>query len=324
MTKTRRICNWKNYNEALVKRGEIIFNFDIKNLKQLFYQGKQSRGGIRKFSNSLYEYLLTLKMILRLSWRTTIGFARGLLKKVYGKDINLPHYAHAAREANKLDLRIKSYSQKAIGNGLEIAFDSTGVNVYTTSGYHQRKYNKGNLYRKRDQWKKIHFAIDLNEQQILSMVYTKSNVNDCEVIGNLGKDIKGKISKTLADGAYDTEEMHKMIHDWGAQAIIPPAITSKAQHELKCKKPYKEYLRQRDEIINRIRKEDDFELGLKQWKIESGYHRRSLVETCMFRFKRIFGFHLQQKAEKGRKNEIITKVNILNKMSLLGMPQYSV
>jgi len=320
---SQRICNWKNYNEALVKRGEIIFSFDENYLKQMFYEGKQSRGGIKKFSHRMYEYLLTLKAILRLPWRATIGFAASLIRKSYKKDINLPHYAHAAREANKLDLKVKSYSKKEMANGMEIAFDSTGVNIYSTSGYHQRNYNKGNLYRKRDQWKKIHFAIDLNDQQILSVVYTKSNMNDCEVVGELSKNIKGKVSKTIADGAYDTEEIHKLIHHWQAKAVIPPAITSKAQHELKNKRHYKEYLKQRDEIIGRIRKEEDFKLGLKQWKIESGYHRRSLIETCMFRFKRIFGFHLQQKAEKGRKNEVITKVNLLNKMSLLGMPQYS-
>ncbi|MBX3709081.1 MAG: transposase [Gammaproteobacteria bacterium] len=189
---------------------------------------------------------------------------------------------------------------------------------------HQRKYGKESLCRKRDQWKKIHLAIDLNEQQILSMVYTKSNINGCEVISELSKNIEGKVSKAIADGAYDTEEAHQLIDDWGAQAVIPPAITSKAQQELKSKKSYKEYLKQRDTIINRIRKEEDFKTGLKQWKIESGYHRRSLIETCMFRFKRIFGFYLQQKVETGRKNEIIAKVNMLNKMSLLGMPQRSV
>lgn len=323
MSKTQKIRNWKDYNEALVKRGEIIFSFDESYLKKLHYSGKQNPGGIRRFSHSMYEYLLTIKVLLRLPWRATIGLARAILRRVYKKDIHLPNFAHAAREVNKLNLKIKSYSKEQIASGMEIAFDSTGVNVYTTSGYHQRKYGKESLYRKRDQWKKVHFAIDLNEQQILSMAYTKSNINDCEVVSELSKNIKGKVRKIIADGAYDTEETHKLIDDWGAQAIIPPAITSKAQHELKNKKPYKEYLKQRDEIINRIRKEEDFKTGLKQWKIESGYHRRSLIESCIFRFKRIFGFYLHQKQEKGRRNEIITKVNILNKMALLGRPQYS-
>lgn len=321
MTKTRGICNWKDYNEALVKRGEIVFSFEQNFFKKMYYGGKQNPGGVRKFTPHMYEYLLTIKVLLRLSWRATIGFARGLLKRVFSEDIPLPNYAHAAREANKLNLKIKSHLKEP-EKGLEIAFDSTGLNVYSTSGYHIRKYGKGSLWRKRDQWKKVHFAIDLNEQQILSMVYTKSNVNDCEVVNKLSGAIKGKIVKAIADGAYDTEEVHKLIYGWGAQALIPPAITSKAQSELKSKKPYKEHLKQRDETIKRIKEEGDFKTGLKEWKKESGYHRRSLIETCMFRFKRIFGFHLQQKVENGRKNEIITKVNLLNKMSVLGMPHW--
>ena len=50
--------------------------------------------------------------------------------------------------------------------------------------------------------------------------------------------------------------------------------------------------------------------GLKAWKISSGYHQRSLVESCMFRIKRAFGFNYQQKTNNGRVNEIVTKINI--------------
>jgi hypothetical protein len=324
LMKTQRICNWKDYNEALIKRGEIIFSFNKNHMNEMFYSGPQKPGGIRKYTPELYEFLLTIKVFFRLSWRTTLGFARGLIQEIYKKEVILPNFSHAAREANKLNLKIKSYTRKQMDEGMEIAFDSTGVNVYTTSGYHQRKYGKEGLYRKRDQWKKIHLAIDLNEQQILSMVYTKSNVNDCETVGELTKGIKRKVSKLIADGAYDTEEVYKLIDEWGAEALIPPAITSKAQSELKNKKKYKKHLKQRDDIIYKIRESDDFETGLKKWKKESGYHLRSLIETCMFRFKRIFGFYLHQKKEQGRINETITKINILNKMTLLGMPKYSV
>src|SRR5579863_8504112 len=102
MSKTKRICNWKHYNKALVKRGEIIFSFDVNYLKKMFYEGKKNRGGVKKFNPSMYEYLLTLKVTLRLPWRATIGFARNLIKEAYKEPIDLPHYAHAAREANKL------------------------------------------------------------------------------------------------------------------------------------------------------------------------------------------------------------------------------
>ena len=95
------------------------------------------------------------------------------------------------------------------------------------------------------------------------------------------------------------------------------------EDELKQARLKRPYLRQRDKIIKFIRRSKDFYEGLKRWKIRSGYHRRSLIESCMFRLKRIFGFNLQHKTEIGRRNEIITKVNLLNRMTALGMPKYA-
>lgn len=46
----------------------------------------------------------------------------------------------------------------------------------------------------------------------------------------------------------------------------------------------------RDENLRRIRK-----VGRKTCQHESGYHRRSLAETTMFRFKMIFGSKLRSR-----------------------------
>lgn len=49
-------------------------------------------------------------------------------------------------------------------------------------------------------------------------------------------------------------------------------------------------LRPPDENLRRIRI-----VGRKKWKRESGYHRRSLSETTMFRLKMIFGGKLRRR-----------------------------
>jgi transposase len=318
---SQRICNWKEYNLSLEKRGELILNFGSNFHDSLFYTNDQKRGGKRKFSDNMFIYLLKLKVMLRLPWRGTIGLAKKLFLMAFGFPIPVPNYAHANRAAKKLNIKIK-HLLKETKSGLDLAFDSTGVNVYTTSGYHQRRYGKDCLFRQKDQWKKIHISMDLNEQKILSMAFTNSNVNDCEAIKHLVKPIKFRVKSVRADGAYDTEAFHKIIHEWGAKAIIPPASTSKAQNELSRKSVHKEHLEQRDRIIKSIRKSRSFEAGLKRWKIKSNYHQRSKIESCMFRIKRIFGFNLQHKTDNGRLNEIITKINLLNEMSNLGMPAY--
>ena len=63
---TLRVCNWKNYNNALIKRGTLILNFTNTLLSKLYYTGKQKREGIRKYNIKMYEYLPTLKAMLRL------------------------------------------------------------------------------------------------------------------------------------------------------------------------------------------------------------------------------------------------------------------
>jgi len=323
--KQNKVRNWKDYNESLKRRGGIIFSFDENYLSHLYYKDEQTRGGVRLYAEGMYEFLLTIKVMLRLPWRSTIGFAEGLLKKAFPyESIEVPNFAHASRECACLNLKIKQFMPPRL-DGMELAFDSTGVNVYSTSGWHQRKYGQESLCRKRDQWKKIHIVMDLDNQQVMSMDFTDSNVNDCEVIGSLCREIKSKTKSVRADGAYDTEEFYSIIEDWGAQAMIPPARTSKAQDELKKKpKQKKIHLQQRDKIIKEIRKYEDFDEGLKNWKIQSGYHRRSLIESLMFRLKKAFGFNLQNKTDKARRNEIIIKITLLNFMASYGRAQYSI
>ena len=214
MSTIKKVRNWKEYNKNLVKRGAIIFTFDEKYLEELYFSGKQKRGGAREYSSKMYEFLLNIKVLLRFPWRATTGFASGMLKKITSADIRIPDYAHASREVNKLNLKVKHFLPTDLSAGMEIAFDSTGVNVYGTSGWHQRKHGRDNLYKKRDQWKKIHLAMDLDSMQVLSVTYTDSNVNDCQVIKELCDEIKMPVSSVRADGAYDTEEFRKQINDW--------------------------------------------------------------------------------------------------------------
>lgn len=318
----KKIRNWSEYNKSLIKRGQILLTFEKDFLDSLYYQAPQNRGGCKKYSPKMYEYLLSLKVMLRLSWRATIGFAQGLLQIAYpAQIIQVPDYAHASREAAKLNIKIKPLNLGE--SSLELAFDSTGLNVYFTSGYHQEKHKKDGKKRQADQWKKVHIGLELNTMQIVCMAYTSSRINDCEVVQNLCAQVNGPIESMRADSAYDTYEFHEILHHQKANILIPPAITSKAQDELKKPpKVKKAYLEQRDAMIHFIRQYETFEEGLKQWKISSGYHRRSLVEATMFRLKRIFGFNLQLQTEQGRTNELITKMNLLNQMANLGRAEY--
>ena len=61
--------------------------------------------------------------------------------------------------------------------------------------------------------------------------------------------------------------------------------------------------------------------GKKMWKKTSGYHKRSLVETHMFRLKTILGGSLRGRKFENQKTEAYLMAKILNKMTRLGMPK---
>jgi len=52
-----------------------------------------------------------------------------------------------------------------------------------------------------------------------------------------------------------------------------------------------------NKAINRIRElgQEQIAAGHKNWKEETGYHKRSLVETAMSRFKGLFGKHCKSR-----------------------------
>ena len=58
----------------------------------------------------------------------------------------------------------------------------------------------------------------------------------------------------------------------------------------------------------------------KLWKKLKKYHRRSLSETAMFRFKILFGGDLKSINLKAQRTEVKAKCEALNRMTRLGMP----
>ena len=76
----------------------------------------------------------------------------------------------------------------------------------------------------------------------------------------------------------------------------------------------------KNDAISYIRAYKDWDIGLKNWKESKGYHIRSRIESYMAAFKRTFGRALKSKCDTRRENEILLKINILNKIRTLTIP----
>lgn len=111
------------------------------------------------------------------------------------------------------------------------------------------------------------------------------------------------------DGAYDKWKSYAAI---GTRPVIPPQHNAKIkQHGNTNVEPLT-----RDEAIRYIRRH-----GRAKWKRVHGYHRRSLAETTMFRFKRLTGRLLRAHKLEHQVAEVRPGTKILNQMLALGRPE---
>ena len=108
-----------------------------------------------------------------------------------------------------------------------------------------------------------------------------------------------------------TRGCYEAISEKGARAIIPPRRGAKIwRHGNQTADRHA-----RDENLRRIRMK-----GRAAWKRDSGYHKRSLAETGMFRFKTIFGDTLGSRPFESQAAELFIKCAALNTMARLGLP----
>ena len=151
--------------------------------------------------------------------------------------------------------------------------------------------------------------------QAVVSAMTSNNVGDDEAMVQMMGALEGTpIGDVIGDGAYDTVDCRAAVYDLGERQVIPPdknAVMQKGQ-----KLPA---LQERDQAINRI--QEGGEEGRARWKQEIGYHRRSRVETLMFRYKTIVGEKLMSRKEKTQATEVRIKREVLNRMTELGMPK---
>ena len=62
-------------------------------------------------------------------------------------------------------------------------------------------------------------------------------------------------------------------------------------------------------------------VGRRRWKQEVGYHRRSLAETGVSRYKRCFGDRLSARTFAGQCTEVFLRGALLNRFTWLGRPE---
>src|SRR5271163_3770254 len=162
--------------------------------------------------------------------------------------------------------------------------------------------------RSRRRWRKLHLGIDAVTHEIVASELTPDDVGEVSEMPALLDQIDAEVASTTADGAYDGEAVYNAVAERHpeAVAIIPPPATAV---------PNESTATQRDRHIAEIEKH-----GRMGWQRRSGYNRRSLVETAMYRYKTVVGRRLRARTLPNQQTETKIACNVLNRMAMLGMP----
>lgn len=310
--KVHRVRNWKDYNQSLVNRGSINFWFSEECISQWNNTERSGRRGRpEKYNDIAIECGLTLKALFGLTFRGTEGFIRSLVEMM-DLNIEVPDYSLLCKRQKNLSVKLPITRAKP-GEEINILVDSTGLKVY---GEGEWKVRQHGTVKKR-LWRKLHIALNSESQEIESFKLTDLGVQDWKGLEMLVEDIEKDIDSITGDGAYDRFPCYVLAEQNNFELITPPQRNARTSIERgsKIKKANRKFLKKRDETVQQVR-----ELGRPEWKVKSGYHKRSLAETIMFRIKTLLDNRLSTRKFDHQVVEAAIWCKIINRMTQLGMP----
>ena len=256
--------------------------------------------GQRRYSDLAIGTALTLRLLSHLPLRQAEGFLHALFGMMR-LDLSAPDYTTLSRRSQHLRRRLRPPVPP--DEGLHLVLDSTGLSIVGSGEWAAGKHGG----RGRRGWRKLHLGVD-QSGAILVHTLTEATGDDATTALDLLTAVEGPLVRITADAASDTVAVYETATARAATVVIPPARTATVSgHDPRSPA--------RDRTITVVK-----QLGRRQWKKVSGYHRQGRVENAFFRYKSIIGDGLRARSPAGQGSEVVLDCKILNRMTALGRP----
>jgi hypothetical protein len=281
--------NWNQYNERLVRRGEILISDDcFKNWdKELAEMNCRKQGRKFLFPESFMKIVGYAKVYFGLPYRQTEGLLR-----TYGTTIpKVPDYTAIHKRINKLDIKVNPQ----IGNDdIVIAVDSTGIKVANRGEWMRDKWNRRRWFLK------IHVGVDVASKKIVSLKITDERSHDAQHLPSLVQQASscGTITKALVDAAYDSKNNFSFLY----HNDIVPGIKVRKNSSGRSGGCYPRKV----SVISQLG-------NLQYWKDSVSYGKRWIVESVFSVLKRIFGEHVMAHKRHNMEKELELKASLYNR-----------
>ncbi len=141
-----RVRNWREYNRALVARGQLTFWFDEDAIAGWRNTELRSGPGTPKiYSDTAIQCAVVLKTMFHLSLRATQGFL-GSVVELMKLDLPVPDYSTVSRRQGSLAVSLPTRKRAR-----HVVIDATGLKVYGAGEWHVQKHRSG----RRRAWRKL-------------------------------------------------------------------------------------------------------------------------------------------------------------------------
>ena len=292
----RKGRNWQEYNESLVKRGEMYLTFDFLDSweRDLLELNRGKLGRRFAYPWAFIELLMLIHVIFHLPYRQLEGFLRKLSALI--PEVKPTDYTNIWRRGTKLKLNL-SETISASDEPVVIAVDSTGIKVTNRGEWMREKWK---IHRG---WIKVHLAVDVKTKEIVAIEVTDERVSDGSKFNSLidqaEENISGrKIEEVLGDGGYDRREIFNHLKEKGIQ----PVIKTRSNASTKARGSPA-----RAKAVREVK-----DLGYKEWKQKYSYGRRWAAETAFSAVKRISGEHVAATKTENMMQEVTLKFAFYN------------
>lgn len=298
-----KVMNWSEYNRHLECRGSLTLWISDEVLSGWYADLPATKGGQFKFSDNCIESLYSIRLLFGLGYRQTRGFAVSLLG-LMGLSLRVPCHTQIWRRSQELEIEIGGPKNGIIRH---LVVDSTGLKVYGEGEWKVRKHG----HSKRRTWRKLHISVDSDTGFITGVELTGNNADDASQVDALLDQTQPEVDCFSGDGAYDKSKCWDTLDERGIRAVIPPRDDANYWTDNNGDL----LIHDRNAILEQIDT-----IGKSAWKKESNYHKRSLSETAVYRFKSIFSNRMSSRKMETQKIEARMKIKIMNQFTAIGMP----
>ncbi len=88
--------------------------------------------------------------------------------------------------------------------------DGTGLKIHGPGEWRQERFGDKKAGKPRRFWQKLHLGIDPDNGEIVAFDLTDKDVADVTALPDILDQVDGRISKFLADGAYDGDSTYQL------------------------------------------------------------------------------------------------------------------